>query len=94
MATSAERCQSICDGMMNRVVTLAEQDRLGKALAFLDMRLDEYTAATVAQKQQFVADRLRDYTLNMLQRAEGQMAAATASAAAIAQAQADFPKVP
>lgn len=94
MATFIERGQAIGNALINGTATLAQLDRLGKALAHAEAREAEYLASNNAGKAQIYVEAFRAYCIRVLKEYEQQQAVASAKAAAAATVDTDFPQAP
>lgn len=97
MATNPQRLQAHTDAILNRVSTVAEQNRLGKALAWKAGTLDAYNIGTTAQKYQLTIDAVRKMSIDPVMEYEEYLASISldgAKAAARAAARDAFADTP
>jgi hypothetical protein len=94
MATFIQRGQTIGNALINGTATLAQLDRLGKALAYREARETEYLAGDNNVKAQIYVEAFRAFCLRALREYEGAQAVTTAKATAEAAIDTDFPEVP
>lgn len=84
MATYVERLQAIGTALVNRAVTPAEFDKLGRAMAYAAGRIPEYEAATSGQRAKFMVLHFLRYATELMSHYDEEQAAAAARAAAAA----------
>lgn len=94
MATFIQRGQSIGNALINGTATLAQLDRLGRALAYREARLQEYLDGDNAKKAEIYVTAFRNWCLSAMREFEGQDAAVAARTAAAADVDTGFPEAP
>lgn len=90
MATNNQRWTDHCNAVVNGVATDDQKLRLGRAYAWQARRLDEFDAATTADKLAFTVQAMREAELARVRAFE----AALASNTAIDAVSAGFPEAP
>lgn len=94
MATYIQRGQTIGNALVNGVATPQQLDRLGKALANREARLQEYLDGDNAKKAEIYVGAFRQFCLRTLREYEGTEAAQAAQEAAASAVDTDFPEAP
>ena len=93
MATNAQRAQSIANAVVNGTATLAQIDRIGRAIAAQAGRSAEYLTLADADKAAMIVAHYRAVTLAWVQQADA-WAAQEAARLAQSSAAADLPEAP
>lgn len=93
MATNAVRWQAICDGLLNRTTTAAEQARLGSALAH-GVDATAYAAMTNGEKLAYAVSAMRQLLMQRVKFAEGDAAEQAARDATATSVETAFAAVP
>lgn len=94
MATFIQRGQSIGNALINGVATLAQLDRLGRALAYKSGQLDSYLVGSNDVKAQIYVGVFRQFCTEAIVDYESAVAVAAAVATTAATVQNDFHEAP
>lgn len=94
MATFIQRGQAIGNALINGVASMAQLDRLGKALAYREARLAEYDSSDNAGKAQIYIEAFRALCLQALREYESSAAVQAAKEVAEGAVGTDFQEAP
>lgn len=94
MATNIQRGQAIGNALINGTATLAQLDRLGRALAYREAQLQTYENSDNDGKASIFIEAFRSFCIRALKDYESLAAEQAAKEAAASKVETDFPQAP